>query len=66
MQVAGIASFVPETAADNAEIEARLDLEAGFVETRTLIRRRRPASPEQATSDIPVEDSTTQFKEAQS
>jgi 3-oxoacyl-[acyl-carrier-protein] synthase-3 len=54
MKVAGIASFIPENAAGNAEIEARLGLEAGWIERRTGIRRRPAASPEQATSDLAI------------
>lgn len=54
MKIAGVASYIPETAVGNHEIEARLGLEPGWIQKRTGICRRPKASPEEATSDLAV------------
>ena len=46
--------YVPATLVQNAQIEARLGLEAGWIERRTGIRARRHADPAQALSDLAV------------
>jgi 3-oxoacyl-[acyl-carrier-protein] synthase-3 len=46
--------YAPERRVTNAEIEARLGLEAGWTERRTGIRERRFAAPDEALSDIAV------------
>ncbi|MDX2306908.1 MAG: beta-ketoacyl-ACP synthase III [Hyphomicrobium sp.] len=46
--------YVPERRVANAEIEARLGLDAGWIERRTGIRERRYAAPEEALSDMAI------------
>jgi 3-oxoacyl-[acyl-carrier-protein] synthase-3 len=46
--------YAPERRVTNAEIEARLGLEAGWTERRTGIRERRFAAPDEALSDLAV------------
>jgi 3-oxoacyl-[acyl-carrier-protein] synthase III len=53
--IAGLGHYVPERCVENAEIEKRLGLEAGWIERRTGIRARRWAAPHQAVTDLAVE-----------
>lgn len=46
--------YAPEQRVTNAEIEARLGVEAGWTERRTGIRERRFAAPDEALSDLAV------------
>ncbi len=46
--------YAPDRVVRNAEIEARLGLEEGWIERRTGIRARRHADPSQALSDLAV------------
>lgn len=54
-RIAGLGHYVPERRVENAEIETRLGLEAGWIERRTGIRARRWAAPHQALTDLAVE-----------
>ncbi len=53
-RLAAFGRYVPDTLVRNAEIEARLGLEAGWIERRTGIRARCYADPSQALSDLAV------------
>src|SRR5262245_40799204 len=57
MRILSAASAIPEHATSNAEIEARLGLEKGWIERRTGILRRPVAAPNEATSDLAVQAS---------
>jgi 3-oxoacyl-[acyl-carrier-protein] synthase-3 len=54
MRIVGVGSAIPEDDMSNTEIEARLDLEPGWIERRTGIRRRPTATLNEATSDLAV------------
>lgn len=54
-RIAGLGHYVPERRVENAEIEKRLGLEAGWIERRTGIRARRWAAPHQAVTDLATE-----------
>lgn len=51
-RIAGLGHYVPERRVENAEIEARLGLESGWIERRTGIRARRWAAPHDALTDL--------------
>jgi 3-oxoacyl-[acyl-carrier-protein] synthase-3 len=53
-RIAGFGHYVPERRVENAEIEARLGLESGWIERRTGIRARRWAAPHEALTDLAV------------
>lgn len=53
-RILGFGHFAPERRIENAEIEARLGLEPGWIERRTGIRARRWAADEDALSDLAV------------
>jgi 3-oxoacyl-[acyl-carrier-protein] synthase-3 len=53
-RIAGLGHYVPERRVENAEIEMRLGLEAGWIERRTGIRARRWAAPHEALTDLAV------------
>lgn len=50
--IIGLGHYAPERVVANAEIEARLGLEAGWIERRTGIRERRYVADGEALSDI--------------
>src|SRR5262245_50310292 len=52
--IAGFGHYVPERRVLNAEIEARLGLEPGWILRRTGIAERRYAADDQALTDIAV------------
>lgn len=52
--IAGIGSYVPEKVLTNAELEKMVDTTDEWIFTRSGIRERRIASPDQATSDLAV------------
>ena len=54
MRIIGAASAIPEHSTSNAEVEARLGLEPGWIERRVGIRQRPTAPAEDATSDLAV------------
>src|SRR5678815_6097517 len=54
MKVATAAFTIPERSTSNAEIEARLGLEHGWIERRTGLQQRPTAAPADATSDLAV------------
>jgi 3-oxoacyl-[acyl-carrier-protein] synthase-3 len=54
IKVAGVGSVVPRTGTENAEMEARLGLESGWIEKRTGVRFRPIAEDTVATSDLAV------------
>jgi 3-oxoacyl-[acyl-carrier-protein] synthase-3 len=51
-RIAGFGHYVPENRVGNAELEARLELEPGWIERRTGIRERRWATPGETLTDI--------------
>jgi 3-oxoacyl-[acyl-carrier-protein] synthase-3 len=51
-QLAGFGHYAPARAVPNAQIEARLALEPGWIERRTGIISRRMAAPGEALSDL--------------
>jgi 3-oxoacyl-[acyl-carrier-protein] synthase III len=53
-RIAGFGHYVPDRRVENAEIEARLGLESGWIERRTGIRARRWAAPHEALTDLAV------------
>lgn len=53
-QLAAFGHYVPAHAVPNSQIEARLGLEAGWIEQRTGIRRRAYAQPGELLSDLAV------------
>ncbi|MDH6233318.1 3-oxoacyl-[acyl-carrier-protein] synthase-3 [Mesorhizobium soli] len=50
--IAGFGHYVPARRVENAEIEARLGLDAGWIERRTGIRERRWAAPDETLTDL--------------
>jgi 3-oxoacyl-[acyl-carrier-protein] synthase-3 len=53
-RIAGLGHYVPQRRVENAEIEARLGLEPGWIERRTGIRARRWAAPDEALTDLAI------------
>jgi len=53
-QLAAFGHYVPQNTVPNSQIEARLGLEAGWIEQRTGIKQRAYASPGEALSDLAV------------
>ncbi|HEY3248674.1 MAG TPA: beta-ketoacyl-ACP synthase III [bacterium] len=53
--IAGIGRYVPERVLTNAELERMVDTSDEWIMTRTGIRERRIAAPEQASSDLAYE-----------
>jgi 3-oxoacyl-[acyl-carrier-protein] synthase-3 len=53
-RIAGLGHYVPERRVENAEIEARLGVESGWIERRTGIRARRWAAPDEALTDLAI------------
>lgn len=54
VEIAGFGHYAPDRIITNAEIEAQLGLEAGWIERRTGIRSRRWAEDGQGLSDIAI------------
>jgi len=54
VEIIGFGHYAPERIVPNAEIEARLGLQRGWIERRTGIEARRYAAPEEALSDLAV------------
>ncbi|EWM19079.1 3-oxoacyl-[acyl-carrier-protein] synthase III [Kutzneria sp. 744] len=52
--VAGVAGHVPEQALANSDLESRFDTSDEWIRSRTGIRRRHLAGPDEATSDLAV------------
>ncbi len=55
--IAGIGRYVPDRVLTNAELERMVDTTDEWIMTRTGIRERRIAAPEQASSDLAYEAS---------
>lgn len=53
--ITGIGHYLPERVMSNAELEALVDTTDEWIVTRTGIRERRIAAPEQASSDLGLE-----------
>lgn len=51
-EIIGLGHYAPTRRVPNAEIEQRLGLDAGWIETRTGIRERRWAASDEALTDI--------------
>lgn len=51
-RMAGFGHYAPERRVENAELEQRLGLEAGWIERRTGIRERRWAAPDETLTDM--------------
>jgi 3-oxoacyl-[acyl-carrier-protein] synthase-3 len=54
VSVIGLGHYVPDRIVPNAEIEARLGLDAGWIKRRTGIESRRYAADDQALSDLAI------------
>lgn len=54
VEIAGLGHYVPLRAVANAELEQKLNLQAGWIERRTGIRWRRYAASDEALSDLAV------------
>jgi 3-oxoacyl-[acyl-carrier-protein] synthase III len=54
-RIIGTGSYLPEKRLTNAELEQRVDTSDEWITTRTGIRERRVAAPEQAASDLALE-----------
>lgn len=54
VEIAGFGHYAPQRVVTNAEIEARLGLEAGWIKRRTGIEERRYAADDEALSDLAV------------
>lgn len=54
VEMAGLGDYAPARVVTNAEIEAQLGLDAGWIERRTGIRSRRWAGEGEALSDIAI------------
>lgn len=54
VEITGLGHYVPSRRVANAEIEARLGLEAGWIKRRTGIDARRYAADDEALSDMAV------------
>jgi 3-oxoacyl-[acyl-carrier-protein] synthase-3 len=52
--ITGVGSYVPERVLTNADLERMVDTTDEWITTRTGIRERRLAAPEEATSDLAV------------
>ncbi|UBV42096.1 ketoacyl-ACP synthase III [Deinococcus taeanensis] len=52
--ITALGSYVPDRTVPNSDFEARMDTSADWIESRTGIRERRFAAPEQYTSDVGV------------
>ncbi|WP_034385372.1 beta-ketoacyl-ACP synthase III [Deinococcus sp. YIM 77859] len=52
--ITALGTYVPERIVTNADFEARLDTSAEWIESRTGIRERRFAAPDEFTSDLGV------------
>ncbi|MBQ0710242.1 MULTISPECIES: beta-ketoacyl-ACP synthase III [unclassified Ochrobactrum] len=51
-RMAGFGHYVPDRQVENAELERRLGLDAGWIERRTGIRERRWAAPDETLTDM--------------
>lgn len=54
VRIAGVGHYTPAQLLTNADLEAILDTSDEWIVTRTGMRRRRVAAPEEATSDLAV------------
>ncbi|WP_461726197.1 beta-ketoacyl-ACP synthase III [Brucella sp. LJL56] len=57
-RMAGFGHYAPERRVENAELEQRLGLEAGWIEKRTGIRERRWAAPDETLTDMAMKAGT--------
>jgi len=64
VEIIGHGHYAPERIFENAEIEARFGLEAGWIERRTGIVSRRYAAKDEALSDIAVKAGEMALKQA--
>lgn len=55
MKILGLGSYVPENVVTNDDLSKFVDTSDEWIRTRTGIRERRIASPDQATSDLCIE-----------
>lgn len=53
--IRGFGKYLPENILTSAALEARLGLEAGWIESRTGVRERRIAADDEAVSDLAAE-----------
>jgi 3-oxoacyl-[acyl-carrier-protein] synthase-3 len=54
-EIIGVGSYLPETVLTNADLEEMVDTSDEWIMSRTGIKERHIAAPEQATSDLAVE-----------
>lgn len=62
--IAGVGAYVPGRVLTNAELEQMVDTSDEWIRTRSGIRERRIASPEQATSDVAAAAAERALKDA--
>jgi 3-oxoacyl-[acyl-carrier-protein] synthase-3 len=62
--IVGTGSYVPERVLSNADLEKMVDTTDEWITTRTGIKERRIAAPEQCTSDMAVEAARRAIKQA--
>ncbi len=62
--ITGLGAYLPERILTNAEIEKIVDTTDEWIRTRTGIRERRVAAPEQATSDLALPAAQEAIKNA--
>lgn len=62
--ILALGHYAPQRRVTNAEIEARLGLDAGWIERRTGIRERRFAANDEALSDLAVKAGETALSRA--
>ena len=60
--IIGTGKYVPERILTNRELEQMVETNDEWIVSRTGIRERRIASPEQATSDLAFDASKSLFK----
>lgn len=64
VHIAGIGSYAPERVLTNKELEGMVDTTDEWILTRSGIRERRIAAPEQATSDLATEAAKAALQDA--
>ncbi|OUW37696.1 MAG: 3-oxoacyl-ACP synthase, partial [Verrucomicrobia bacterium TMED175] len=61
----GIGSYVPEKILDNKELSLKVETSDDWIRTRTGIRERRIASPDQPTSELALNAARNAIEAAQ-
>ncbi len=64
VSIIGTGSYVPERILTNADLEKMVDTSDEWIRSRTGIRERRIAAPDEATSDMAVKASRAAIEQA--